>query len=55
MGELLARTEIFLIFSALMRTFNISAPPDSATPDLEPVMVFVLHPQKYQCCFTPRV
>ena len=55
MGELLARTEIFLLFSALMRTFTVSPPPGGSIPNLEAVEVFVLHPQKYKCCLTQRL
>ena len=54
MGELLARVEIFLFFTALMRTFKVSAAPGCDIPDLEAVELFVLHPKEFKCCFENR-
>ncbi len=56
MGELLARTEIYVMFSALMRNFSVSSGAGTGSlPDLEPVESFVLHPKEFSCVFTHRL
>ncbi|XP_005498962.2 cytochrome P450 2J2 [Columba livia] len=52
-GELLARTELFLFFTALLQKFTFQAPPDT-TLSLQFKMSITLSPKPYKICAVPR-
>lgn len=53
LGELLARTELFLFFTTLLQKFTIQAPPDT-TLNLQFRLGITLAPQPYKICTVPR-
>ncbi|KFO84124.1 Cytochrome P450 2J5, partial [Buceros rhinoceros silvestris] len=53
LGELLARSELFLFFTALLQKFTFQAPP-STTLSLQPVMGITVAPAPYKICAVPR-
>ncbi|XP_015726105.1 cytochrome P450 2J2-like [Coturnix japonica] len=53
LGELLARAELFLFFTALLQKFTFQAPPDTIL-DLKFTMGITLAPQPYKICAVPR-
>ncbi|NXC47862.1 CP2J3 protein, partial [Penelope pileata] len=53
LGELLARAELFLFFTALLQTFTFQAPPNT-TLDLKFKIGITLAPQPYKICAVPR-
>ncbi|XP_072199110.1 cytochrome P450 2J2-like [Excalfactoria chinensis] len=53
LGELLARAELFLFFTALLQKFTFQAPPDTIL-DLKFTMGMTLAPQPYKICAVPR-
>ncbi|KAK2540518.1 cytochrome P450 2J2 [Columba guinea] len=52
-GELLARTELFLFFTALLQKFTFQAPPDT-TLSLQFKLGITLSPKPYKICAVPR-
>ena len=53
LGELLARAELFLFFTALLQKFTFQAPPDTIL-DLKFTMGITLAPRPYKICAVPR-
>uniref|UniRef100_A0A8C3LW95 CP2J2 protein n=1 Tax=Chrysolophus pictus TaxID=9089 RepID=A0A8C3LW95_CHRPC len=53
LGELLARAELFLFFTALLQKFTFQAPPDTIL-DLEFTLGITLAPRPYKICAVPR-
>uniref|UniRef100_A0A8C3BM35 CP2J2 protein n=1 Tax=Cairina moschata TaxID=8855 RepID=A0A8C3BM35_CAIMO len=53
LGELLARTELFLFFTTLLQKFTIQAPPDT-TLSLQFELGITLAPRPYKICAMPR-
>ncbi|PKK27308.1 cytochrome P450 2J2 [Columba livia] len=52
-GELLARTELFLFFTALLQKFTFQAPPDT-TLSLQHTVGIAVSPKPYKICAVPR-
>ncbi|XP_065511681.1 cytochrome P450 2J2-like [Caloenas nicobarica] len=52
-GELLARTELFLFFTALLQKFTFQAPPDT-TLNLQFTVGITWGPKPYKICAVPR-
>ncbi|KAK2540517.1 hypothetical protein Q9233_001389 [Columba guinea] len=52
-GELLARTELFLFFTALLQKFAFQAPPDT-TLSLQHTVGIAVGPKPYKICAVPR-
>ncbi|OPJ76998.1 hypothetical protein AV530_007430 [Patagioenas fasciata monilis] len=52
-GELLARTELFLFFTALLQKFTFQAPPDT-TLSLQFKQGITVSPKPYKICAVPR-
>ncbi|NXR78664.1 CP2J2 protein, partial [Pycnonotus jocosus] len=53
LGELLARSELFLFFTSLLQKFTFQAPPDT-TFNLQGVPGIAVAPQPYKICAVPR-
>ncbi|XP_052657655.1 cytochrome P450 2J2 [Harpia harpyja] len=53
LGEVLARAELFLIFTALLQKFTFQAPPDT-TLSLQFKLGITIGPQPYKICAVPR-
>ncbi|NWI93343.1 CP2J2 protein, partial [Pitta sordida] len=53
LGEVLARSELFLFFTSLLQTFTFQAPPDT-TFTLQPMIGITMAPQPYKICAVPR-
>ncbi|NWI93277.1 CP2J2 protein, partial [Pitta sordida] len=53
LGEVLARSELFLFFTSLLQTFTFQAPPDT-TLTLKPMMGTTMAPEPYKICAVPR-
>ncbi|KFW05744.1 Cytochrome P450 2J2 [Fulmarus glacialis] len=53
LGEVLARSELFLFFTALLQKFTFQAPPDT-TLSLQFKLGMTLAPQPYKICAVPR-
>ncbi|NXE18936.1 CP2J2 protein, partial [Ardeotis kori] len=53
LGETLARSELFLFFTALLQKFTFHVPPDT-TLSLDFKMGITLSPQPYKICAVPR-
>ncbi|NXG64108.1 CP2J2 protein, partial [Hemiprocne comata] len=53
LGELLARSELFLFFTALLQKFTFQAPPDT-TLSLRPKLGITMAPEPYKICAVPR-
>ncbi|KFP13806.1 cytochrome P450 2J2 isoform X2 [Egretta garzetta] len=53
LGELLARTELFLFFTSLLQKFTFQAPPDT-TLSLQFKLGITMAPQPYKICAVPR-
>ncbi|NXE65551.1 CP2J2 protein, partial [Calcarius ornatus] len=53
LGELLARSELFLFFTSLLQKFTFQAPPDT-TLSLQPMMGIAMAPHPYKICAVPR-
>ncbi|XP_041339218.1 cytochrome P450 2J2-like [Pyrgilauda ruficollis] len=53
LGELLARSELFLFFTSLLQKFTFQAPPDT-TLSLQPMIGIAAAPQPYKICAVPR-
>ena len=53
-GKDLARDELFLFMSRLLRDFRITNPPNEPIPSLEGELGITLSPVKFNAVFTPR-
>uniref|UniRef100_A0A8C3TZQ2 CP2J2 protein n=1 Tax=Catharus ustulatus TaxID=91951 RepID=A0A8C3TZQ2_CATUS len=53
LGELLARSELFLFFTSLLQKFTFQAPPDTKL-SLQTMMGITLAPKPYKICAVPR-
>ncbi|XP_066412277.1 cytochrome P450 2J2-like [Molothrus aeneus] len=53
LGELLARSELFLFFTSLLQKFTFQAPPGT-TLSPQPMMGIAMAPQPYKICAVPR-
>ncbi|NXL46617.1 CP2J2 protein, partial [Podilymbus podiceps] len=53
LGELLARSELFLFFTSLLQKFTFQAPPDT-TLNLQFKLGMTVAPQPYKICAVPR-
>ncbi|KFQ66296.1 Cytochrome P450 2J1, partial [Pelecanus crispus] len=53
LGEVLARSELFLFFTALLQKFSFRAPPDT-TLSLQFKLGITMTPQPYKICAMPR-
>ncbi|XP_061307088.1 cytochrome P450 2J2-like [Pezoporus flaviventris] len=53
LGEVLARSELFLFFTSLLQKFTFQAPPDT-TLSLEFQLGIAVAPQPYKICAVPR-
>ncbi|XP_051481085.1 cytochrome P450 2J2-like [Apus apus] len=53
LGELLARSELFLFFTALLQKFTFQAPPDT-TLSFRPRLGITMAPEPYKICAVPR-
>ncbi|XP_060098795.1 cytochrome P450 2J2-like [Heteronotia binoei] len=54
LGEQLARIELFVFFTSLMRAFTFKAPEGVKDLSLEPVVGFTVHPLRQKLCAVPR-
>lgn len=55
MGELLAKSCIFVFFAQIMRKYEVSLAPASKVPLGVPVPGITLTPEEYNAKFTERV
>ncbi|XP_050162526.1 cytochrome P450 2J2-like [Myiozetetes cayanensis] len=53
LGEVLARSELFLFFTSLLQKFTFQAPPDT-TLSLQPMAGTTIDPEPYKICAVPR-
>ncbi|NXP58246.1 CP2J2 protein, partial [Chloropsis cyanopogon] len=53
LGELLARSELFLFFTSLLQKFTFQAPPDTKL-SLQPIIGIAMAPEPYKICAVPR-
>ncbi|NWY38170.1 CP2J2 protein, partial [Sylvia atricapilla] len=53
LGELLARSELFLFFTSLLQKFTFQAPPDT-TLSLQHTIGIAVAPKPYKICAVPR-
>ncbi|KAM6415298.1 cytochrome P450 2J2 [Rhynochetos jubatus] len=53
LGEALARSELFLFFTALLQKFTFQPPP-ATTLTLQPKLSMTMAPQPYKICAVPR-
>ncbi|XP_054838894.1 cytochrome P450 2J2-like [Eublepharis macularius] len=54
LGEQLARIELFVFFTSLLRTFTFRIPEGEKEISLEPVIGFTVHPPSQKLCAVPR-
>lgn len=54
LGEILARMELFLFFSSLLHSFDISVPEGESLPSLEGVAGVTISPKEYKVSLKPR-
>ncbi|XP_030310965.1 cytochrome P450 2J2 [Calypte anna] len=53
LGEVLARSELFLFFTSLLQKFTFQAPPGT-TLSLQPKLGMTMAPEPYKICAVPR-
>ncbi|KAH0624280.1 hypothetical protein JD844_007968, partial [Phrynosoma platyrhinos] len=54
LGEQMAKMEIFLFFTYLLRKFKFQLPEGVKELNKEPLLGFTLHPHPYKICAVPR-
>lgn len=54
LGEVLARMEIFLFFSSLLHSFDISIPEGETMPTLKGTTGVTINPKPFKVCLKPR-
>merc|ERR1719193_632199 len=54
LGESLAKSEVFIIFTRLMQQFTFSSCPDYPLPSYDPVPGFVMNPKPFHTRILPR-
>ncbi|XP_042316821.1 cytochrome P450 2J4-like [Sceloporus undulatus] len=54
LGEQLARIEIFLFFTSLLRSFSFQLPPGVGKINTKPAVGLTMHPHPYKLCAVPR-
>uniref|UniRef100_A0A7M4FYQ1 Cytochrome P450 2C8-like n=1 Tax=Crocodylus porosus TaxID=8502 RepID=A0A7M4FYQ1_CROPO len=54
LGELLARTELFIFFSNLLRAFTFRLPEGVKQVNIEPILAGTWQPHPYGICAVPR-
>lgn len=54
LGEVLARMEIFLFFSSLVHSFDLSVPEGETLPSLQGNAGVTINPNPFKVCFKPR-
>lgn len=54
LGDVLAKMELFLFFSTLMHSFDISLPPGESMPSLKGNVGVTITPEAFKVCLTPR-
>lgn len=54
LGDVLARMELFLYFSSLLHTFDLSVPDSDTLPSLKGNAGVTITPNAYRVCLTPR-
>uniref|UniRef100_A0A8D0L8X5 Cytochrome P450 family 2 subfamily AB member 15 n=1 Tax=Sphenodon punctatus TaxID=8508 RepID=A0A8D0L8X5_SPHPU len=54
LGEQLARTELFIFFTTLLRAFSFRLPEGVKEISTQPVIGIIMHPEPYQICAVPR-
>ncbi|XP_042314490.1 cytochrome P450 2J2-like [Sceloporus undulatus] len=54
LGEQMAKKELFLFFTHLLRTFKFQLPEGVKELNKEPLLGFMLHPHPYRVCAVPR-
>lgn len=54
LGEIMARMELFLFFSCLLHTFDISVPEGLTLPSLQGITGITISPNPYKVCLRPR-
>ncbi|XP_025032580.1 cytochrome P450 2K6-like [Python bivittatus] len=54
LGELLAKTEFFIVFTSLLREFRLELPEGVEKLSQESIIGLTLHPPPYKICALPR-
>lgn len=54
LGDVLAKMELFLFFSTLMHSFDITLPHGEAMPSLKGNVGVTITPEMFKVCLTPR-
>ncbi|KAJ1087368.1 hypothetical protein NDU88_000544 [Pleurodeles waltl] len=54
LGEMLARTELFIFFSSLLRAFTFQLPEGVKEVNMNYILAATLQPHPYQICAVPR-
>lgn len=54
LGDVLAKMELFLFFSTLMHSFDITLPAGEAMPSLKGNVGVTITPEMFKVCLTPR-
>jgi len=54
LGDVLARMELFLFFSSLMHTFNLSLPEGASLPSMEGNVGVTISPEPFEVCLLQR-
>ncbi|CAL4206598.1 unnamed protein product, partial [Meganyctiphanes norvegica] len=54
LGQVMAKAELFLIFTSILHVFNIGNPADTELPSLEGNLGATLTPSNFKICFIPR-
>nr|XP_060623361.1 cytochrome P450 2J4-like [Anolis sagrei ordinatus] len=54
LGEQLARIELFIFFTCLLRSFSFQLPPGVKKLNTNPAVGLTMHPRPYKLCAVPR-